>query len=714
MLLENIHGVIRRIDYTLTDADIDIWAQQCILAVENETFDFSTKVKEVFTQSGKRRVIYHYPKLSVENFICHYLKKRLDKVFKIEYASRSKIINLLFNTIPALKNMNDFVIIRADFKSFFDSVLSRFVYEKYVLPSLLPRGDKDILEKYIDEYKYCYAGLCLSNGMTEIVCRDFDKKLKARLTSYGVFFYERYVDDMFFNILPYKSISAFTSSEEWLVLNSKYAYFIKTDYKACFDSIYTHTYTWLIGKDSIDTKEFDNNSNIYSTIDRVLQNINARRSNGIVVGPEFSRMIAELMLQFIDVGVNSRLLNSGVICGQDYNVYRYVDDIFIFAKTEELANLIVEMYSELARKYLLRLNESKLYRSKVPFVLEGWLIEANLFTNRICEMLFTTKEEQKAYVEREMQMENDNVRPYLLKSHVIRYGSKSKQSIMNQLNEIVCKYETKDRTLIAYFLSAILNHVGKNKDKVRIFKKDVSESTVFSFLDLVFYAYSFFPNYNNTQKLLSIISYVRDEYDIFSKSRSLQNLLNKYAFVFEKANLNDIVDLFLFCAQAEIEIPYVEEERIVKKLYEKDDPILWATYLLYSKYNEKYYNDIKTTIEQILAKRIEAIRVQKSIFEYREFWWVLVFNKCPLLSSTSQILINGVINSLPYTGTGNRNCADIALDVFVDYLKNNGEQFFEWDMSRKDFLRTITFKTHEKSIFKNYKESVASLVWGSI
>lgn len=168
--------------------------------------------------------------------------------------------------------------------------------------------------------------------------------------------------------------------------------------------IYTHTYTWLIGKDSIDTKEFDNNSNIYSTIDRVLQNINARRSNGIVVGPEFSRMIAELMLQFIDVGVNSRLLNSGVICGQDYNVYRYVDDIFIFAKTEELANLIVEMYSELARKYLLRLNESKLYRSKVPFVLEGWLIEANLFTNRICEMLFTTKEEQKAYVEREMQM----------------------------------------------------------------------------------------------------------------------------------------------------------------------------------------------------------------------------------------------------------------------------------------------------------------------
>lgn len=205
MEIENIQRVIRRIDYTLTDSDVDNWSCQCIEAVENGTYDFSVKVKEIFTQTGKRRVIYHYPKLSIENFICHYLKKRLDKVFKIKYASRSKIISLLFNTIPVLKNMNDFVIIRADFKSFFDSVLSRFVYEKYVLPSLLHRGDKDILEKYIDEFKYCYAGLCLSNGMTEIVCRDFDKRLKAKLTVYGVFFYERYVDDMLIMLNNYIS-----------------------------------------------------------------------------------------------------------------------------------------------------------------------------------------------------------------------------------------------------------------------------------------------------------------------------------------------------------------------------------------------------------------------------------------------------------------------------------------------------------------------------
>lgn len=502
------------------------------------------------------------------------------------------------------------------------------------------------------------------------------------------------------------------------MLNSKYKHFIRTDYKACFDSIYSHTFTWLIGKDSIDTKSFESNSNIYFAIDRILQNINARRSNGIVVGPEFSRMIAELLLQSIDTAVYNKLINSGVECGQDYNVYRYVDDIFIFAKSEELATHIVEKYSEIARKYLLQLNETKLFSSRVPFILDGWLNETNGFTNRMCDMLFTSKEEQKAYVEKISAKEDDaetptsDVLPYLLKSHVVRYGSKAKQSIMNQLNELICNYPNKDRTIIAYFLSSILNHIGKNKDKCTIFKNDVKGSTVFSFLDLTFYAYSFFPNYGNTQKLLQIISYVRDEYDIFEESTRLQALINKYAFIFDKANINDVVNLFLFCRQAKIEIPYLQEECIVRKIKEKDDPILWATYLMYSQYNRKYSDEIRSCIEKTLLEKINAIRVQKSVYEYREFWWILIFNKCPFITNASQNAIDNAITLLNVpTDSG---CTHTLVDIFKNYLQNSPIQFFDWDIERNDFLRTLTFKTHEKSIFKNYKENAISLAWGSI
>lgn len=196
MSLENLWGVIRKIDYTLTEPEIDSWCETCRTAIQNETYDFSSFSREVYSQSGKKRVIYSFPKLSVENMLSHYLKCQLDRAFHIKYASRSKIINLLFNTLVATKNMNDFVIVRADFKSFFDSVKSEYVYEKYILPSIIKREDKQLLKKYVENFKYCYAGLCLSSGMTEIVCKDFDIVLKAKLSEYGVFFYERYVDDM--------------------------------------------------------------------------------------------------------------------------------------------------------------------------------------------------------------------------------------------------------------------------------------------------------------------------------------------------------------------------------------------------------------------------------------------------------------------------------------------------------------------------------------
>ena len=196
MSIENISNIIRRIDYTLTDAEIDYWSNRCTNAIQNEAYDFSVNNRKIFSQKGKKRVIYSFDHLSVENILSHYLKSQLDKAFRIKYASRSKIINLLFNTLVATKNMNDFVIVRADFKSFFNSVHSRYVYEKYILQSILKREEKQILEQYVNTFKYCYAGLCLSNGMTEIISKNFDIVLKAKLSEYGVFFYERYVDDM--------------------------------------------------------------------------------------------------------------------------------------------------------------------------------------------------------------------------------------------------------------------------------------------------------------------------------------------------------------------------------------------------------------------------------------------------------------------------------------------------------------------------------------
>lgn len=191
-----IEYLVRQRDFSLTDGEVYSITEMLIEDINNENYDFSNYKKEIFTKQKKKRAVYSYPKLSCEDILCQYLKKQLDSVFHIKYASRSRVINILFNILPVVRDMNDFVIIRADFKSFFDSVLTEHVFDKYIKESMLRRQDKELLEEYVSNFKYSFAGLCLSNGMTEIVCRDFDARIRAKLTKYGLFFYERYVDDI--------------------------------------------------------------------------------------------------------------------------------------------------------------------------------------------------------------------------------------------------------------------------------------------------------------------------------------------------------------------------------------------------------------------------------------------------------------------------------------------------------------------------------------
>lgn len=182
--------------------------------------------------------------------------------------------------------------------------------------------------------------------------------------------------------------------------------------------------------------------------------------------------------------------------------------------------------------------------------------------------------------------------------------------------------------------------------------------------------------------------------------------------MFDKANVNDIVNLIMFCRQANIAVPYKQEINIVRRLHEKDDPILWASYLLYSQYSKKYYTEIRSIIGNKLIERLEGIVQKDSVYTYREFWWVIVFNKSPHITVAEQARIDGLLSILKI-GINNTPGETIG-NLFVDYLRNNPIQFFEWDMEKRDFLRNITFKTKERSIFKNYQENLASLYWSSL
>lgn len=191
----------------------------------------------------------------------------------------------------------------------------------------------------------------------------------------------------YFRIAPFESINAFTDSRVWRLCNFKYKVYAKMDYKSCFDSIYTHAYSWIIERNVIDAKNA-RNSHLFITIDRVLQNINGRSSNGIVVGPEFSRMIAEIVLQQIDKEVMIALSGEGVKYKKDYIVFRYVDDIFIFANEQATLDRVIDEFKTCGERYLLRLNELKLTKGETPWLPKEWLDKARKLSDVIGEFFF--------------------------------------------------------------------------------------------------------------------------------------------------------------------------------------------------------------------------------------------------------------------------------------------------------------------------------------
>ena len=333
----------------------------------------------------------------------------------------------------------------------------------------------------------------------------------------------------YFKIYKFNSVSSFTNSRLWQQCNFKYHNFAKIDYKSCFDSIYTHAYKWCIEKDTVDSKEASN-ANLHIVIDRVLQNINGRSSNGLIVGPEFSRMIAEVLLQEIDVEVKQNLAAQGLNAGTDYRVFRYVDDIYIFSHTQAHTDLIIKTIEIAAQKYLLKFNEFKYLKANTPVVLSSWLGKARALSDRI-STLFYRKQELHDMVD---------------KKPLLKSGYISVDRIKDDFIYLVNEFPKEQRYIVSFMLSTLLNNISNKKDGYALFEPDKC-ARAFVLLDLAMYIYSFCPCFEHTQKLISMIVYMDDELH-FPKDelnhKKLINLIRRYSFVFEKGNMNDLCNWF--------------------------------------------------------------------------------------------------------------------------------------------------------------------------
>lgn len=501
----------------------------------------------------------------------------------------------------------------------------------------------------------------------------------------------------YFKIHKFNSVSSFTNSRLWQQCNFKYRYFAKVDYKACFNSIYTHTYKWIIEKNTVDSKAAQN-SNVYIVIDRVLQNINGRSSNGLIIGPEFSRMIAELLLQHIDVEVKKKLVGKGIHSGKDYRIFRYVDDIYVFSNSPEMVDLIIKEIEKQAQVYLLNLNELKGFKSTTPVVISDWLGKTRVLADKIADLFYKKSE-----------VRNRENNQYLLKNGYISLD-RLKDEFIFLMNE----FPKEQRYIVSFILSTLLNNISGKKDGFQIFEEK-KLGRAYVLLDLAMYVYSFCPCFEHTQKVISMIVYMNDEVQFKTNEENhhkLQNLIRRYDFVFGKGNLNDICNWFLFFYEFKISLQQSTERRLEEELREENNPILWANYLIYSRYYMPYHEDILREIEQIIVNQMEHMGI-KEILLHREFWYVLIFHNCPYLNVAIKNKLEDIIGQIMVTNP--QTLADKMNHLVCEFMMTSTQNhFFYWGYYHFDASKQLTFRTYQRTLFKQYKKKRSIELYGSL
>lgn len=174
----------------------------------------------------------------------------------------------------------------------------------------------------------------------------------------------------YFSYSSHIRLHNFFDSADYFRLEKRYTTFWSLDVMRCFDSVYTHSITW-----ALKTKEFSKinrsvTNSFGSIFDRLMQSTNYNETAGIVIGSEVSRIFAEIIFQRIDKNIEKVLSAQKIINEEHYTIRRYVDDIFVFANSDEIAARVLSATSDALKEYKFSINDSKTIKAIRPFITE--------------------------------------------------------------------------------------------------------------------------------------------------------------------------------------------------------------------------------------------------------------------------------------------------------------------------------------------------------
>lgn len=302
----------------------------------------------------------------------------------------------------------------------------------------------------------------------------------------------------FFSYRGYPRLYKFFNSKSFLDLEKEFAVLKTLDVSKCFDSIYTHSIAWAT-KDKKFLKKEKSRLNTFifgNDFDELIRMANHNETNGIVIGPEISRIFAEIIFQDVDHQVEKRLSSEkfNMHLGVDYCINRYVDDVFIFARSESKAAKIYEIYADVLSSYKLHVNTSKSKLYLRPFFTSKSKVirEVNCHVNTFTDKFLEEKNENTVIIPKEIHRIDSLTRSFI---DSIKATCSAEEVGYDEVSSyIVSAFFERTKRLIN------IESIAVQEDAVQRYK-----DSIIVFLEVMYFFYSVAPSVSASYKFCAAI-----------------------------------------------------------------------------------------------------------------------------------------------------------------------------------------------------------------
>ena len=524
-----------------------------------------------------------------------------------------------------------------------------------------PYNQWQVVEFY-EQYKYSILYLCNQSKYSlrkphkiaqYFYYRDrLHHKLSGHENDKVELFFKEYENlKTYFSYEKYSNIYKFYEGYRYQRAEKKFKHLIKFDLQSCFDSIYTHTICWATagGADKVKILPNYHGSWVGDAFDHLMQSVNARETNGIIIGPEFSRIFAEIILQHVDQKVEQELLKKNLYQKSTYECYRYVDDYFLFYNDEKDRDLFIEILTKWLKEFKLQISPSKTEEFERPFITKVTIAKQRIedLLSDIFSIPLWEEVESNLNTEKEEDSEDvdsDKDKEILYKKFNIYLSA---NSVNVQIKAIVreCGIEYRDIAnylleKISQRLDAFLNRYemgfkkyerliskeGMNKGEVEIQAQRVQRkltSYLVSLIDVAFFVFNSNRQVNTTLKLQkimnSIIIYVKRHGDFkvnpvvrfqtISKDIIFKKIQDEIALVLSTtdSHRNTLHEsLYLLILAKELGYAYLLTPKVIKLFIDNSGlqyDLFACIILLYYYANHECYNDEKNLLENKILKK---------------------------------------------------------------------------------------------------------------